>query len=469
MNILVIGDIMLDINYITEINRKAPEANIPVHDIREINHILGGASNVAQNLKYLNTSVQLISVIGNDENGKKIELLLKEKGIKTHLFVDENRKTTQKNRFFHNDELILRYDNEDRNDIPRQIENKIMDYIFSNNKIDAIVISDYDKGVVTEELCTKVIDYANQNNIYTFIDPKIKNVNKYKNCFCFKPNLNESEIMTNETNKDSDKMFAKIKEIVCPNNIVLTCGEKGIYVNNSKNHIIHDSQINVVDVTGAGDIVLCILVFVFLLKKDLFLASKIANYIAGKSVQTIGNYNVSLDDIDEYEYFVKERKQEQIHEKIIYDYETNKIQEIKNNTNSVIVFTNGCFDIIHSAHIKNLQFAKKQGDILVVGINSDESVKRLKGESRPINTIKERCELLSLFDFVDYIIVFNDDTPLNIIKHLKPNTIVKGSDYKKEQIVGAEYADNIVLFDYIEGKSSSLVIKKILEPGHYTI
>lgn len=476
MNILVIGDIMLDINYMTTINRKAPEANIPIHDIQQINYILGGSSNVAHNLKCLNTNVELISVIGNDETGEKIQNLLKEKEIRYNLFIDKNRKTTQKNRIFYNEELVLRYDNEERNDVPNEIQEQILDYICLKaiKKIDAIVISDYDKGVITENLCKKIIDFANEYSIYTFVDPKIKNVNKYKNCFCFKPNLNEIEIMTNENDNDINKMFNKIKETICPTNIVLTCGEKGIYVNNCENHIAHDTLIQPIDVTGAGDVVLCILVYIFLLKKDLLLASKIANYIAGKSVQTIGNYNISLRNIDEY--FIKERKQEQFRKlkqnKIIYDYETDKIQEIKNiltdnnNEKSKIVFTNGCFDIIHSAHIKNLQFAKKQGDILVVGINSDESVKRLKGESRPINNIRERCELLSLFDFINYIIVFNDDTPLNIIKHLTPHTIVKGSDYKKEQIVGAEYADNIVLFDYIEGKSSSLVIKKILEPEH---
>jgi D-beta-D-heptose 7-phosphate kinase/D-beta-D-heptose 1-phosphate adenosyltransferase len=146
---------------------------------------------------------------------------------------------------------------------------------------------------------------------------------------------------------------------------------------------------------------------------------------------------------------------------IIY-YNNYNILSIKSShKHNKITFTNGCFDILHSAHIKLLQFAKSCGDILVVGLNSDESIKRLKGESRPINLIDERSSILSLFDFIDYIIVFNDDTPLNIIKTLQPNIIVKGSDYIKENVVGKEYVDEIVLFNFIDNKSSSLVINKI--------
>jgi D-beta-D-heptose 7-phosphate kinase/D-beta-D-heptose 1-phosphate adenosyltransferase len=183
-------------------------------------------------------------------------------------------------------------------------------------------------------------------------------------------------------------------------------------------------------------------------------SSKIANYIGGKSVGVIGNYNVSLSDIDEY---IKPNSNTEA--KIIYDYELDKIQQISKKRS--IVFTNGCFDILHSAHIKLLQFAKKQGELLVVGLNSDDSIKRLKGETRPINDIHERSTILSLFDFIDYIVVFHDDTPLNIIKLLIPTILVKGSDYNKENIVGKEYVDEIILFDFIQNKSSTRVINKI--------
>jgi len=457
MNILIIGDIMLDVNFISKIERNAPEANIPIYKVEEKNYILGGAANVAQNLNYLKCNIELISVVGDDDCATHIKSLLTKKQIPNTLFVDKTRNTIQKNRIFVNNQLVTRYDIEDIHNISQEFENKIIihmeniitEYILKGEKIDAVVISDYNKGIITPILCEKIIHYCIDNNIYTFVDPKTKNIEKYKNCFCFKPNLTEGEIISGE--KEIDNIFTKIRNTLNPNHVILTCGSKGIYVNNIENHIQHKKNIDVVDVTGAGDIVLCVLVYVFLQKKDMLLATEIANHIAGKSVASVGNYNISLKDISE--------SYEIINDKIIFDYEIEKIQVLSNQPN--LVFTNGCFDIIHSAHIQNLQFAKRQGEYLVVGLNSDSSVKRIKGQERPINNEEERSKLLSLFDFVDYVIIFNDDTPLSLLNLLRPTTLVKGSDYKKEDIIGSEYAERVILFDYIDGKSSSRVINKI--------
>jgi D-beta-D-heptose 7-phosphate kinase/D-beta-D-heptose 1-phosphate adenosyltransferase len=454
MNIIVIGDIMLDINYQSEITRQAPEADIPIYNILDTNYILGGASNVAQNLKNLETNVELISVIGNDNHGEIIQKILNEKNIQNKLFIDKERKTTQKNRIFKDNSIKVRYDIEDTHEVNNTIINDILKYTMNKKYINVIVISDYAKGLITNELCEKIIEYSNKNSIYTFIDPKTKNYTKYKNCFCFKPNLTEAEYISDE--KDIQKMIDFIKTNINCENIILTDGEKGIFVNNFSNNIKHHEIINVVDVTGAGDIVLSVLVYTYLIYKDILLSSKIANYVAGKSVKTIGNYNLTLNDITEYfDINTKEIK-------IMYDYEDDKIKQIKkNNMGKKIIFTNGCFDILHSAHIKLVKYAKKQGDILVVGLNSDDSIKRLKGTSRPINNIDERSTILSLFEFIDYIIIFEDDTPLNIIKTLLPNVIVKGSDYSKENIIGIEYVEDVLLFDYIKNKSTSLIIEKI--------
>jgi D-beta-D-heptose 7-phosphate kinase/D-beta-D-heptose 1-phosphate adenosyltransferase len=448
MNVIVLGDVMIDINYFSKIERTAPEADIPIHNIYKEEYILGGAANVAQNLHNLDVNIEIISVIGNDIYGQKIKNILDNKKIKHNLFIDNTRKTTQKNRIFHNNKIQVRYDIEDIHEIEDELSYKILEYI-KNKKIHAIVVSDYNKGVIQSQLIKNIIKYSNENNIYTFIDPKINNYLKYENCFCFKPNLKEGQEISNKTN--ISEIITFIKENIKCENIIITCGENGIVVNDNCNIVKHNEKINVVDVTGAGDIVLSVIVYIYLLKKDMYLACKIANYIAGKSVETIGNYCINKEIVD-YCLCIKE-------DKIIYDYEIEKIKNISKLKN--IVFTNGCFDILHSAHIKLLQFAKKQGDILIVGLNSDESIKRLKGNERPINIIEERKHILSLFDFIDYIIIFNEDTPLNIIKLIQPNILIKGSDYNNTNVIGSEYCNKLLFFNYIENKSSTLIINKI--------
>lgn len=432
MKVIVIGDIMIDINHFSKIERNAPESStIPVHDIYKLTYNLGGASNVAENLYNLNVDIELISVIGNDFFGKKIQELLEEKRIKNKLFIDNSRKTTQKNRVFYENKLIFRYDIEDTVYINEKIYNSILNYIKTNDNISAIVISDYDKGVLQFDLTKEIINYANTNNILTFVDPKTNDYLKYQNCFCFKPNLMESQIISCKT--EINEIINFIKENIKNEHLIITCGKDGIIVDSLHNIIKHENEneIDVVDVTGSGDIVLTVLVYVYLfVSNDMSLASKIANYIAGKGVSVLGNYIIDINDINNY--LILNNIVKSSGNKIVYDYEINKIYAINSlNINKKIIFTNGCFDILHSAHIKLLQFAKSKGHILVVGINSDESIKRLKGENRPINLIDERSEILSLFDFIDHVIVFNDETPLNIIKLLKPNIIIKGSDYKQ--------------------------------------
>ena len=441
---------MIDINNNSEVKRYAPEAEIPIYNIFDVNYILGGAANVAKNLKNLGTNVEIISVIGDDIYGNKIKSIFDSYNINNKLFIDRERKTTQKNRIFLDEKLNVRFDIEDTNDIPDNIENEIINYVTNKNNIDAIIISDYDKGVITEYLCQTIINYANKNSIPTFVDPKLKNYLKYKGCFLIKPNIYEAEQITNE--KNIEKILSTIIDRIQCQNVLITRGKEGMVLNTISNNIQHEQEFHLVDVTGAGDVVLSVLVFYYLKYNNLYDACKVSNYIGGKSIGTVGNFNINLNDIDEY-------FNSKFNQKIIYDYEIDKIKSLSKKRN--LVFTNGCFDILHSGHIKNLQFAKSKGDILVVGLNSDASIKRLKGPERPINDINERSTILSLFDFIDYIIIFSDDTPYNVLKLLKPDILVKGSDYKNQNIIGCEFVEKIVLFDYIEGKSSTNIIEKI--------
>jgi len=242
MKIIVLGDVLLDINHNCKTTRKAPEADVPVYNTLDTKYILGGAANVANNFKSLGVNVELISIIGNDQTGTKIKVILEEREISNKLFIDSIRKTTQKNRIFHKDELITRYDIEDVHYIDSEITTKIIDYIQSiNDNIDAIVFSDYNKGFLTYQLCEHIISYANGKGILTFVDPKPIDASKYKNCFCFKCNLSEGELISGKKNRG--EILSTLKDMIQCNHVILTCGKDGMYIDNLTNHIEHKRRV----------------------------------------------------------------------------------------------------------------------------------------------------------------------------------------------------------------------------------
>jgi D-beta-D-heptose 7-phosphate kinase/D-beta-D-heptose 1-phosphate adenosyltransferase len=444
MNIIVIGNVMLDINYFCEVKRNATEAKLPIYNNLYTKYNLGGAGNVAFNFKKLNCNIELISKVGNDFGGIKIKELLDSFNIKNKLFITNNS-TIIKNRIIYNNNIVNRHDIEELNN-NNDIGEEILEYLFSLNNIDAIVISEYKNGLINKNTAESIIQYANDRKIYTFIDSKINDVIKYKNCFLFKPNYFESKNITNREN--IDEMFYIFKNNYNFKNIVITNAEKGLYINDINNHIKSNSKINVVDETGSGDLTLVVIVYIFLKENNLLRACNIANYVAGKGTMYIGNYHISINDINEYI------------EPIIKCNEIDKIQIIRNKSKN-IVFTCGCFDLLHSAHIKLLQFCKEKGEIFVLGLNSDNSIKKLKGEMRPINNINERCELLINLNIIDYIIIFDNETPLEIIKVLKPDIIIKGGDYSESTVIGKEYCGELLFFNYIDNISSTITINKI--------
>jgi D-beta-D-heptose 7-phosphate kinase/D-beta-D-heptose 1-phosphate adenosyltransferase len=356
---------------------------------------------------------------------------------------------------------VNRLDDEDTFDINKIEEEYLCDYITENlQDVDAIIISDYNKGLCSPHFCKRIINICNKNKVLTFVDPKINNVLKYKNSFCFKPNLQEAQSITEEQNIDT--MFDKIHDLINCSQIIITASEKGIYYRDVSNansehqswkNIRSQNSIHPVDVTGAGDIVIVVYTYFYLKTRNMDYSLRMAETIARKSILKIGNYTLKQDDILGCQLEEK---------KIVQDDETENIEYIRTHYDNV-VFTNGCFDILHSAHIKLLKFAKKQGSTLVVGLNTDESIKENKGSNRPINNLQERIEILKQFDFIDYIIAFKDKTPYRLLEKLRPEKIVKGGDYKKEDVIGAEFVKEIILFDYIEKKSSTNVINKCRE------
>jgi len=457
MNIIVIGEIILDVYLYCDSNKFATEGVFPIYNIKKIENKLGGAANVALNMSNLNFNTTFISIISNNENKKKIIDLLDKNNVKHKLVIDINKKNIIKTRILNNKSFYSRFDYECLQDINSNQENEIIDIIKELNntsKIDGIILSDYNKGLFTDKLMNEIISYSNNNNIITFVDPKGENYKKYKNCTFFKPNKADALFISDKKNIDHilEDVFNKINckyliYTLAKDGIIYYDGINKMIINNIKN-------IDCIDPNGAGDIVITLLTYYYLKTNNITDTLELCNFVASKSVKYIGNYVCSNNDILDY---LNSKNKEDLKSK---NLKLEDIHLLKKNNNK-IVFTNGCFDILHTAHLKLLKFCKSKGDILIVGLNSDKSIKKLKGNDRPINNNNDRFEFLALLDFIDYIILFDEDTPYNILSELKPNLLIKGGDYKIEQLLGHEFCEEVIFFNYIQDKSSSIIINKI--------
>jgi D-beta-D-heptose 7-phosphate kinase/D-beta-D-heptose 1-phosphate adenosyltransferase len=444
-NILVIGDIMIDKYIYTNISKIANEAPIPVFSFNNEKNILGGCGNVLENMKLFKNNLFLISVVGNDLNKNIVESLTEK--FNSCLIIDNSRTTTVKTRIISDNKILLRYDIEDTHVITSDIESQIINsFNLLLPKLDIVIFSDYNKGVLTENICNHIIQSCNLNNKITIGDLKY-NFNFYKHITLTKPNYSEAKSFTKQNNitEIHNIIFDKIN---CKYSII-TLGKDGISFSDNKDSFITSYESNeVIDVTGAGDIVTAV-IGSFFNKIDITSILKLATYLGTLSVKKIGTYEISHDDILSAYKWIKNK-----------EFNNDILYHIKNSKNK-IVFTNGCFDVLHLGHLSYLEEAKKLGNILILGLNSDESIKRLKGDKRPINNLKDRIEFLNKFDFIDFIIPFNDDTPLNIIKLIEPDILVKGGDYLLENIIGREFAKNTVILPFVDGKSSTNIINKL--------
>jgi len=458
MSIVVIGDIMLDINYNGGAEKLAQEACIPVVNIDTslTHYAVGGAANVYNNINKMGLDAILISVVGCDNNGIILQHMCNDINEKSIIILDSNRQTTIKNRFYVNKKIVFRYDIEETNDIPTEIETNILRTFQDNiSSYRLLILSDYNKGVLTTRLTKLLIAIAVTNNIEVCVDPKMKNIFKYENSFLIKPNQLEGEtICKYKITKDNySKAVKDIAEITKCHNCLLTLGENGMIIyDGNKTQYIETQVNNVIDITGAGDVVMASFVFYYLKTLNVFESTKFANFCGQLKVRNFGTYAITQYDILTYEKTLN---------KIIPLSDLSSLIKIIRTTDKKIVITNGCFDIIHVGHLSFLEKAKECGDILIVGLNSDKSVKMNKGESRPINDIVYRCKQLSMISCIDYVVVFEEKTPIKFIEIVKPDILVKGGDYEITQILGREFAKETRIIDYADGFSTTSIIKKI--------
>ena len=461
--ILVIGDLMIDHYLWGSCERISPEAPVQVVDISKETTVLGGAGNVINNLVALGADVSVCGVIGDDANGNELTEMLDAIDVDSkNLIVQNGRKTSKKSRIIAVSQQVLRYDKESKNDIEENSVQKILTLVADDiSSYDVVILSDYGKGVLTDELSQGIIKLANNNGIKVLVDPKGSDFSKYKGSYLLTPNKKEAILATDIEIDDEEslkKALLKLKKDVDLNVALITLSEDGIATYTSKLEIFPTVAKEVFDVTGAGDTVIASIAFALSVGKSMDETAAFSNLAAGVVVGKIGSATVTLDEIEEYEASLHKSTSD-AHIKN-FDEISKVVQRYKDNGKKV-VFTNGCFDILHVGHVKYLQVAKSFGDILIVGLNSDESVSRLKGPTRPINIAEDRAYLLAALEAVDFVVPFGEDTPYELIKMIAPNTLVKGGDYKGKDVIGTEFADELKLVDFVDGKSTTKTIQKI--------
>jgi D-beta-D-heptose 7-phosphate kinase / D-beta-D-heptose 1-phosphate adenosyltransferase len=461
--ILVVGDLMIDQYLWGSCDRISPEAPVQVINVSKDNKLLGGAGNVVNNLKKLGAHVDIFSVIGDCKNSSEILNLFSDIGVSTkHLIRQKNRILSKKTRIIASQQQVVRYDRESRENIDSKTEEQLIKNLANAiDNYEIILLSDYGKGVLTNKVTRSLIDLANDRNIKVIVDPKGNDYLKYKGAFLLTPNKKEATEITKIDIKDNKTLLdaaKKIKTELKLNISLITMSEQGIAIFDNELRVKPTVTREVFDVTGAGDTVLSSLGYALALNTKIDDAVEFANLAAGVVVSKIGSATATIDEIIEHESSLNKSSSD----KHIKSFD--EILKICNEykiKNRKVVFTNGCFDVIHLGHIKYLESAKSLGDILILGLNSDKSVTSLKGENRPINNQDERAYILAAMEVVDFVVIFEEDTPYNLINLIKPNILVKGSDYEGKDVIGSDLVDELVLVEFIKGRSSTNIIDKI--------
>lgn len=458
-SVLVIGDVMLDVYYFGEVSRISPEAPVPIVRILNRKNTLGGAGNTIKNIAGLGAKPYLIGTVGKDNNKNILNNLLDNFNVEA-ILIEIDTPTITKMRIISANQQILRLDFEEIKEINNntfiKIKNGIERFI---RKVQAIIISDYGKGVCTFRLCQYLINRVNKLKIPIIVDPKGPNWSKYKGSTIITPNVRElSEVVGRDVlndDKDIENCGLKILDKFDLKYLIITRSEKGISLVSRKDicHFTTKAK-EIYDISGAGDTVVGTTSVLLANDFNLIEAVKLANIAAGIVVSKFGTAPITREEFLDVLNGNGSSK--------IVSLKT--LLEIINDLRSKekkIIFTNGCFDILHKGHITYMKEAKKLGDILIVGMNGDSSVRRLKGKDRPINNQESRAAVLANLEFVDYVIIFKEATPFNLIKAIKPDVLVKGGDYKIKEIVGREFAKEVKIIPFVKDYSTSNIIKAI--------
>ncbi|MCG3134846.1 MAG: Bifunctional protein HldE [Planctomycetes bacterium] len=474
--VVVVGDLMLDRYLFGESSRISPEAPIPVVRVVREEERPGGAASVAMNAAALGARVRIVGVTGDDGDGRRLRELLAAAGIDVSgLVVVPGRKTTQKTRVLaegrahRNRQQVVRVDHEDAapcdGDAAARIAGAVARAVAGAG---AVIVSDYAKGVVTPETMRSVVEFAKAAGAPVLVDPKGSDYARYRGASIVTPNRSEAHEASGVAPTDAKQAAAAARRIIERAGVgaaLVTLDRDGMVLvtADGREEVVPTTPREVYDVTGAGDVVIATLGVALADGADLGAAVHLANAAAGVEVGKVGAVPVTRDEIAA----ALAAASGGVHgpgNVLSRDALAARLADLRRAGRS-IVFTNGCFDVLHAGHVRYLAFARRQGDVLVVGLNSDDSVRRLKGDGRPVNGQDDRAEVLAALASVDYVTVFGEDTPLDVIRALQPDVLVKGEDWKEKGVVGRDVVEarggKVVLAPLLEGRSTTAIVARI--------
>jgi D-beta-D-heptose 7-phosphate kinase / D-beta-D-heptose 1-phosphate adenosyltransferase len=475
--ILVVGDIMLDQYHWGEVSRISPEGPVPIVHVREKSYVLGGAGNVAANLSGLGCQTTITGIYRNDPAGNRIRTILSEKNITNRLMENDSRSTITKTRIMAQGQQLIRLDEENPDPISPALSEKLFHTVETTlAEYHAVILSDYGKGIFQSPgLCQKLITLCRENNLPVLVDPKGTDWERYCHATAITPNTSELRLVagTDFHNEETSLVDAgrSIRERLNIDWLIVTRGPKGMLLTGPDEQEITIPSVarEVYDVSGAGDTVISSITAAVAAGLSFPEAASLANTAAGIVVGKIGTQPITIAELDSALQLENSKRQTP------GGINTHTLEGAKilikawRNAGKKIVFTNGCFDLLHPGHINLLHQAKAFGDRLIIGLNTDASVKRLKGDSRPILSEQDRAAILNALDCVDLVVLFDEDTPLSLISNLRPDILVKGADYKPDQVVGRDvvesYGGQVRLVQLLEGYSTTEIAKKVLSAG----
>lgn len=468
--ILVVGDYMLDQYLNGTVSRISPEAPVPVVRVREKQIKMGGAGNVARNIVALGGKVRALTDVGMDAGGDLLASELDRHGVETKYIVHSPARTTSlKTRVVAQNQQMLRYDEETILPVGEDFLQSIQtncEELFA--EIDAVILSDYGKGVLTPEVSQLVIAEAKKRRLPVFVDPKGSDYGKYRGADYCTPNLKELREASGYAELSEEEDIRSAAQAVCVSNDILnllvTRSEKGMSLVVGETGQKTDFPAiakEVSDVTGAGDTVISIFTMGIASGVSAETCCILANLAASVVVSKFGAATASVPELEAMIRGEKRRPVAKIHT----SEEMRNIAEEFRRSKQKLVFTNGCFDLVHAGHIASFKKAKAMGDVLVVGVNSDASIRRLKGNTRPIVDLKNRLSLLESIGVIDYLVPFEEDTPQALIEAIRPDILVKGKDWEGKNVAGADfmatYGGRVAFIDLEEGLSTTTLVEKI--------